>query len=64
MKLQRIHYNVENFTVSDEVLEVAPTSRVGQLFTQKALGSDAKLERVAFLRSDGEEIVWRRITTT
>jgi len=55
VKLQRIHYNVDNFTVSDEVLNVHADSTVAKLFVNR------DLVRVAFLRADGDEIVWRRL---
>ena len=57
MKLQRIHYNVDNFTVSDEVLTIDEDSVIGTIFA-----NNTKIVRVAFLRDDGEEIVWRTTT--
>ena len=57
MKLQRIHYNVDNFTVSDEVLTIDEDSVIGTIFA-----NNSKIVRVAFLRDDGEEVVWRTTT--
>ena len=55
MKLERIHYNVDNVTVSDEVLNVDDDSTVAKLFV------NSDLVRAAFLRADGDEILWRRL---
>ncbi|MCA1807329.1 MAG: hypothetical protein LC687_05715 [Actinobacteria bacterium] len=66
LTLRRIHYAADGHVVSDELFSNLPqSSRIVQLFTQRAAATDnVKLNRAAFLRDDGEEIVWERYTTT
>lgn len=59
MRLERIHYSENNFTVSDEQLDVPDTSTIAQLFFGN---SERRVVRIAFLMSNGEEVVWRRDT--
>lgn len=57
IELQRIYYNERNHVVSDEVLTIEEDSVIGTIFT-----NSPNTVRAAFLRDDGEEVVWRTTT--